>query len=308
MISLCIIIYKNNDVDKPTEKVLTTCLKAHKDGFGAMWRVGDKIRIVKGLYDIHSIKKIVDHIPKNAEAALHFRQSTHGVVSAGNCHPFPLSGRTDALTTVDGYFDNGLVHNGIISGFGDRNSSSHSDTMNFIKYLERATGKIYTMTKLKRHIPDHYGKFVIFTPTYTYFFGQFYDEKKLKYSNTSYRDFTDNWGCCGNKRGFLDEGIDYRHWDPDLQCMVYGKDKPKPTPKLNSVPAVIAVNAAEVKWTEGSDVAEYNGKKGAVFYYQGTTIFCEEGYDKIDLEIMIEDIAVAIAEGEDEQLNKWATP
>jgi hypothetical protein len=289
---MCIIIYKNSGVDNPTNKVLATCLKSHKDGFGVMWRLPhNKVRIIKGLYDIDSIIKITGHIPKEAEAAFHFRQSTHGVISAGNCHPFPLSARNDALTSTSGIFDSGLVHNGIINDFGTRNSSNFSDTMNFIKYLERATGKIYRLDRIDRHIKGHYGKFVVFTPQWTYFWGQFFEEKKLKYSNTSYRDFDNVWGC--NRK----QEVDYGKWDPINKVMVY-----KNPPKTHLLPLVAAVDPADIKWQEGVEIAEYKGRKGNVVYFQGTTIFCEEGFEEVELELLMEDIRAAIIEGEFEGL------
>jgi hypothetical protein len=293
---MCIIIYKDSGVNNPTEKILKTCLESHKDGFGVMWRVNDKVAIRKGLYTLPEILKIVDKIPKEVEAAFHFRQCTHGKITAGNCHPFPLTSRSDALTCTNGTFDTGLVHNGIISGFGDRNEP-HSDTMNFIKYLEKATHRIYTMPKLDHHIKTIHGKFIVFTPKWTYTFGTFFEEFGLKFSNYSYRDFNKTWGCNTNKsynKGFNYNELDeWGYWDPKLQQMVY-----KPLSKGKKVPIVCAVEPTDLQWIEGSQNAEYLGTWGSVIYYKGTTIFCEHGYDKVELGFLMEDISAAIAEGE----------
>jgi len=275
-------VHKEPDVKPPTEAILTQCLKTHKDGFGAMWREGKYICIVKGLFDIKGIMKIIQNVPKESEAAFHFRMATHGTVSAGNCHPFPLSIRNDALQKTAGVFDTGLMHNGIISGFGYRDSSTHSDTMNFIKYLCRSTGGIYTMDKLTKNIKDHYGKFIIFTPNWTYTWGTFVDDGGLKYSNTTYKVYP-KWN--GN---FLGDGNDDYDYNKRFK-----KNKRK-----HYLPLVKEVNPEALQWRSDSRTAVYLGVVGDVFYYRGVTIFCESGYDKAELDFIKEEIDLSILEGE----------
>ena len=170
--------------------MLLNCRDAHKDGFGVMWREDKKVHIVKGVMKHPEIVALVNSIPKEVEAAFHFRMATHGAVTDENCHPFPLSRRTDALQTTDGVFDSGLVHNGIISKFGFANKTDTlSDTMNFIKYLNKKTQERYAFQKMKVYVKDSYGKFIIFTPEWTYTFGGFIEENGLKFSNGTFRSF-----------------------------------------------------------------------------------------------------------------------
>ncbi len=273
----------------PSDKILTTCLRAHKDGFGMMVRTGERVTIYKGLFDLPHILKIVKRVPKNSEASFHFRLATHGTVSAGNCHPFPVTCRNDALTTPYGVFDSGLMHNGIISGFGSRNDSKLSDTMNFIKYLKKATRGVYTYKRVGHFIEGHYGKFVMFMPGWTYFYGDFVEDKPtgLKFSNHSYKDFGNFVYDKAPKND-----IKYGHWDVKLQKMVYDK------PKKNHTPMVQEVLPEHIKWTEGTEIAECFGRYGDIVEYKGVFIFCEFGYLPAELDFLKDDIAIAMAEGE----------
>jgi hypothetical protein len=258
---MCIIIYKNVDSKRPTEKVLAACHKSNKDGFGVMWRVGNKVNIIKGTLSIDGIYKVCDKIPKNAEAAYHFRFATHGQVCAENCHPFPLSGKLDALRRTAGVFDTGLVHNGVISGFGYRNSSTLSDTMNFIKYVERASQKIYTYDRLKKFIKDEYGKFIVFTPGWTYTYGTFVKDGDLEYSNTGYKTY-----CDLNKN--------------------YARN----------VPLVQIVDPKDVAWV--GKQAKFKNLKGELLIYKNIYIFAEDKYYPYDMRLVKEDIDILLAEGE----------
>lgn len=276
---MCIIIHKDAGVKAPTEEVLKRCLSTHKDGFGAMWRVDDKIAIQKGLYNLKEVVKLVNRLPVDTEAAFHFRMATHGKVSAGNCHPFPISKHNEALTSTAGYFPTGLMHNGIIYGFGSRNTGTQSDTMNFIKYLSRRAPAL-TMGGMQRHIKGGYGKFVIFTPWGTYKFGHFIEEKGLFYSNNTYKDLVvwDNWGKWGKFKDRVNEKpknyIPYSHREPQISI----------------------VDASELSWATGC--ATYQGKQGTVHYYKGVTIFAELGYDFVEMEILKEEIEISLKEGE----------
>lgn len=260
---MCIIIYKPEGVKSPTEKVLSKCLSVHKDGFGVMYRHSNKIAIIKGLYKIEQINKIVSRIPIDSEACFHFRMATHGNVSAGNCHPFPLSSKNDALTKNVGLFDSGVVHNGIISGFGYRNDSSLSDTMNLIKYISTHT-RVYNTKSIGRFIKPHYGKFIVMTPEWTYYWGDFIKDGGLSYSNTTYKD--------------------YSH---PKTYKTYAKTK---------LPFVDIVDPKEVEMF--GSCASYNGMFGTVSEFCGVTIFAEYDCTNDDIDYLKDEIEMALAEGE----------
>lgn len=274
---MCIIIYKDADVNPPDDTTLKNCLTTHTDGFGAMWRVGDKVAITKGLYKFAAVKKIIDAIPKETEAAFHFRMATHGGVKIGNCHPFPLSSRVDALESPYGVFDSGLVHNGVISGYGYSKQSLHSDTMNFIKAIERKTKRRYTYERLKPHMDSAGGKFVVFVPGWTYFFGDFVEDNKLRFSNSTYKTAPHIPPTRDHVWGFKQ---DYYH-----------------------IPVVKEVMKKDVRFVghfKGFAEYKYHGAFGTLYTYRGSYIFAEYGWSAREMELVKEDIDFAILEGEHE--------
>jgi hypothetical protein len=281
--TLCQIIYKESGAKVPTEKVVKTCHTANKDGFGVMWRKGDKIQILKGLYDLPTINKIVSKIPENCEAAFHFRQATHGGVSAKNCHPFPILERIDALQSTIGSFDTGIVHNGVIHEFGD-SKSSVSDTMNFVRYLARRSR--FGFDRLKRHIPAKYGKFIIFTPKWTYSFGTFIKDYGLEFSSSGYREY-EQFGC-------LNKNV---------------ADKKVYPNKLSDFPIIEQINPDGMKWAtrflgeEPASLVYYKGVYGSLMQYKDKYIFVEEGATHEDIGLALLDIeADALEDGLNSQL------
>jgi hypothetical protein len=263
---MCIIIYKDYGVPLPDAKVLLTCLSTHKDGFGAMWRVDEQVNIMKGLFTLPQIERVLEFIPEDTEAAFHFRMATHGGVSAGNCHPFPLSSRNDALTMTHGTFDTGLMHNGIMNNFGTRSQSKLSDTMNFVKYLERVTKRKRIYDKMRGHFKNHFGKFIIFTPKETITFGDFVEDKKLKYSNTTYRSFVT---YVNNEQP--------RQWHKDHFVQI--------------------ANLRNVIHLKGGEV-RYRGACGRLIYYKNIPIFVEVGAWPTEVDLIKDDIDLMLDSGE----------
>jgi hypothetical protein len=274
---LCQIIYKESGAKLPKEGVIKTCHTANKDGFGVMWRKGNKIQILKGLYDLPTINKIVSKIPEDCEAAFHFRLATHGGVKAQNCHPFPILDRIDALQSTVGSFDTGVVHNGVIHEFGD-SKSTLSDTMNFVRYLARR--KKFGFEHLKRHIPSKYGKFIIFTPIWTYSFGTFIKDYGLEFSSSNYKDYP-QYGC-NNLVKYDKEGKSYKSY-PE---------------KLAEFPIIKEVDPAKVRWIgDASDgTVVLNGIYGYLLQYKNRCIFIEEGSTKNDVSMALLDIDADLLE------------
>ena len=314
---MCVIIYKPAGTKNPTDKVLQKCLESNKNGFGVMQREGDRILIKKGLFDIKEITRLVNRVPKSAEAAYHFRLATHGNISAANCHPFPISRFNEALRQTEGVFDSGLVHNGVIhdftrSGIKQNDLNSLSDTMCLVKHLCRATKHRFIFDRFRKHIPDRYGKFIIFTPTFTYWFGTFYDDHGLRFSNTSYKDFNDVWGC--------NKGVNYSHaldgLDEDEKPINKPKNEPKPQgkelttsqigklvdaiqknkhrdfvdnrsiPPRHLSPIVMEVERCHLRFTNPAfkhiqnPEVEYFQLYGTAIQYRGRTVFVEYGASK----------------------------
>lgn len=299
---MCLIIYKPAGVKNPAEKILRKAIESNKNGFGVMQRVGDNIKITKGLFDINTVIKMVNLVPKHIEAAYHFRLATHGTISAANCHPFPLTHHNDALRAISGTFDTGLVHNGVIHDFGrgglKQEIDSLSDTMNFVKHLTKITKQRYTFDRLRKHIPDRYGKFIIFTPTYTFYFGTFYEDQGLRYSNTSYKDFNDVWGYNKgtNYSNALDEDkvnlpVKNQLTNTQIGKLVDHLTKKEKTDETKRVkhkfPLVTEVEPQFIRYTDPmnphSGEVEYLQMYGTLIVYKGRHLFVECGATKDDV-------------------------
>lgn len=122
---MCILVFKPKGINFPTKEVLENCFLMNPDGSGYAWVDRSGIsHIRKGFLTFHdfyeSISQNMEKLTK-FDVSLHFRFATHGSVSSGNCHPFPVSCRIDDLksTVIDGKFKI-MAHNGIISSLGHR--------------------------------------------------------------------------------------------------------------------------------------------------------------------------------------------
>ena len=116
---MCVIAYKAKDVRFPSRKRIEEMWGANPDGAGVMWRDPGSgiVRFVKGFM---SLKKLNKWVRKNrrwleeVEVALHFRITTHGGTSPGNCHPFVCDDEADPHL-LKGEARCVLMHNGILN-------------------------------------------------------------------------------------------------------------------------------------------------------------------------------------------------
>lgn len=121
---MCIAIVKPKDKTIPKE-TLRTCCDNNPDGMGFAFCKDGKIYIRKYLDDFEKFYKDYSKVETTSPMLIHFRIATHGGVNMDNCHPFKLNNHM------------ALIHNGIISGYGDKESKS--DTRDFI---DKVIGKI----------------------------------------------------------------------------------------------------------------------------------------------------------------------
>lgn len=113
------IAYKVKDVRFPSKERISDMWDANPDGAGIMWRDGktNRIRFVKGFMSLKKFGKWVKRNRKwleGVECALHFRITTHGGTSPGNCHPFVCDDESDPHL-LKGEADFVLMHNGILN-------------------------------------------------------------------------------------------------------------------------------------------------------------------------------------------------
>ena len=80
--------------------------------------------------DFEAFYKEYKLVETTSPMLIHFRIATHGKVELDNCHPFKLNNRMV------------LIHNGIISGYGDKEKKS--DTRDYIdKVLSKISWKMW---------------------------------------------------------------------------------------------------------------------------------------------------------------------
>lgn len=177
---MCIAILKPYD-KTISESTLRQCATRNPDGCGFAYCEGGKIYIKKFM-DFERFLSSYKEVENKSNMLIHFRIATHGKVEVDNCHPFKLNSRM------------ALIHNGIISGYGDRNSLS--DTRDFI---DRVIGKIsYKMWKnpsFRQLVKDAigYSKLAILDISGDYYIVNEESgiwDNGIWYSNSSYKPYT----------------------------------------------------------------------------------------------------------------------
>lgn len=168
---MCIAILKpkGTTISKET---LKTCSEANPDGMGFAYVDGDKLYIKKYM-KFDEFYKDFEKVQDKSNMLIHFRIATHGSVELENCHPFFLNHRM------------ALIHNGIISGYGDKKEKS--DTRDFI---DKVIGNI--SWKLMKN------------PSYRELVGH-----AIGYSKLAILDITGDYWIINEDKGYWDNGIWY---------------------------------------------------------------------------------------------------
>jgi len=126
---MCIIISKPAGIELPSITAFRNCWERNPHGAGFAVAYKGRVHIRKGFMawdefiDSINFDRLVDY-----SCVFHFRYATHGSKTAGNCHPFPVSGnlRRLAARTDVAVFHNGVIHNVQIT------KKDYSDTMTYI--------------------------------------------------------------------------------------------------------------------------------------------------------------------------------
>ena len=122
---MCLIVVKpKNSKSYLNYERFCMALNTNPHSIGILYKKDNKIKVKKFIKPKDIKKKIFNIIKNKDEYAIHFRYATHGSIDTKNCHPFRV---------VDGLY---LMHNGILSKYGDMNKTQ-SDTRNFIDYYLR---------------------------------------------------------------------------------------------------------------------------------------------------------------------------
>src|SRR5690606_3641678 len=116
---MCIIAVKPVGVKMPAMATIENCWYNNNDGAGFMYDAGGTVHIEKGFMSLKSLKDALKQLEKSIDIistpiVLHFRITTHGETSPGNCHPFPVTEKLPLLQMTKSKASLAVAHNGII--------------------------------------------------------------------------------------------------------------------------------------------------------------------------------------------------
>ena len=139
---MCVIVAKKMGIELPSKKILENCFDVNPDGAGLMYvNENKKIVIEKGFMTFEAFYQKLMELDKRYDLkkkalVMHFRITTQGGTSPGNCHPFPITDDEKKLkATYLECNDVAFAHNGIISLYSMRDDKGLSDTMLLSKEL-----------------------------------------------------------------------------------------------------------------------------------------------------------------------------
>lgn len=210
---MCIICVKPQGVEMPSLDIIKECWNGNSDGAGiAYWKTGTpNVIIDKGFMKLKALTSKLDEISLKRDdlAILHFRFATHGLVDRGNCHPFPLSTRIEALRAIYGRFPSAIAHNGVFGNMACHNVMS--DTMKFIRGIigNPLIANNLDNSSIRTLISEYCGtssKLAILRPGKMLLIGDFIKDEGLLYSNNGYKRFVTsyydredaNYSSCNN--------------------------------------------------------------------------------------------------------------
>lgn len=131
---MCVIVIKTAGVEVPSDDILKKCWNDNPHGTGfSITRAGSTVtNVEKGFLTYRQFSKYLKEAKptKDDLLILHFRWASHGVRSAGQTHPFPVSKSRQALETLKYKADTVIFHNGIIRMKDQK--ALWSDTMHYI--------------------------------------------------------------------------------------------------------------------------------------------------------------------------------
>jgi predicted glutamine amidotransferase len=104
----------------------------------------------KKFLKVDELLEALKDYPKERPLVLHFRLATHGESSLGSCHPFPFPfGKVEDLFEPSWKAQLGVMHNGVISGYGTRKSYGCSTWDEKTRTWKKVEGK-----KKERELSD----------------------------------------------------------------------------------------------------------------------------------------------------------
>ena len=226
---MCIISAKPAGVPMPDRDTIRTMWDGNRDGAGIMYVENGKVHIEKGFMKYKSFAKKLYELERRLDmtktpVVMHFRITTHGGTKPENTHPFPITDSVGALRKLNGVYDIGVAHNGIIHIVP---RSGISDTMEYIASqlapLKRAIPRFYenkhAMQLVKNAIESKMAFLTQEGNIYTV--GDFVEDKGVLYSNTSFRKTVNRYRS--GSYSYYDSNFDWskfydEDWYPVSPC------------------------------------------------------------------------------------------
>jgi len=144
---MCIIAIKPAGVKTPATETIENCWYNNSDGAGFMYAKDGNVFIEKGFMKLKSLKDALKQLEKkvdvtNTPIVLHFRITTHGGTSPGNCHPFPVTEKLPLLQMRKSKAPLAVAHNGIIDI-----KPSQKDISDTMEYIISQLAPLYQLKK-----------------------------------------------------------------------------------------------------------------------------------------------------------------
>ncbi len=194
---MCIIAIKPAGTKMPATATIENMWYNNSDGAGFMYATNGTVHVEKGFMNLEDLKAALTRLEKsidvvNTPVILHFRITTHGKTSPGNCHPFPVVEKLPLLQKTKCKTSLAVAHNGVIDI--KPSEKDISDTMEYVisqlaplyqlkqDFYRQPAGKklVYNFIKSKMAFLDSAGRIETV--------GDFIAGKDgLLYSNTSYK-------------------------------------------------------------------------------------------------------------------------
>lgn len=126
---MCLIVFKDGEKAEFTDIQFRKMVNANHDGFGIMYRDGDRVMVEKAMYTEKKMYKLWKKHRDREYYAMHARFKTHGTINEANCHPYEILNK-DKGDALDLY----MMHNGVIhSSNYTETDKSMSDTWNYVQ-------------------------------------------------------------------------------------------------------------------------------------------------------------------------------
>jgi predicted glutamine amidotransferase len=187
---MCIIAYKPAGINLPDVDKLTQMFNNNPDGAGIAYTWEGQIKVIKGLMTLDSFLDIIQNIPdaQARDIVIHCRIATHGGVSAGLTHPFPVSNNKKNMHVLEYTHDVAMFHNGMLN-IMERNGLSDSAIF-AMRVLYPVKHQIFEDKKLQKKASKEigYNKILIMRAEKIIMLGNWPNEIEdgVIYSNRSY--------------------------------------------------------------------------------------------------------------------------